>query len=78
MARKVAIVGTGQTKGARQRRDVNLAGLVAEAVQLALADARIGPEQIDAVVLGSAPEVFEGVNSPSAGWVRPSAPWTSP
>ena len=71
MARKVAIVGTGQSKGARKRGDVNLAGLVAEAVKLALEDARLDPEKIDAVVLGSAPEIFEGVNYPEC-WLGPA------
>jgi acetyl-CoA C-acetyltransferase len=71
MARKVAIVGTGQTKGVRKRDDVNLAGLVAEAVNLALADAGMDASQIDAVVLGSAPEIFEGVNFPEC-WLGPA------
>lgn len=71
MGRKVAIVGTGQTKGARKRGDVNLAGMVAEAVNLALADAKMDASRIDAVVIGSAPEIFEGVNFPEC-WLGPA------
>lgn len=78
MARPVAIVGTGQTKGRRRREDVNLAGLVHEAVQKALDDADLKPSDIDAVVIGNAPEIFEGINYPelllgpaSAGFMKP-------
>lgn len=78
MARPVAIVGTGQTKGRRRREDVNLAGMVHEAVRAALEDADLKPSDVDAVVIGNAPEVFEGINYPelllgtaSAGYMKP-------
>ena len=71
MAGKVAIVGTGQTKGTRKRADVNLSGMVAEAARAAMEDAGISPKQIDAVVIGNAPEIFEGVNYPEC-WLGPA------
>ena len=46
MARPVAIVGTGQTKGRRRREDVNLAGMIHEAVRAALEDADLKPSDI--------------------------------
>jgi len=64
MARKVAIIGTGQTPGTRKRADVNLSGMVAEAARAAMEDAGVTPRDIDAVVIGNAPEIFEGVNYP--------------
>jgi acetyl-CoA C-acetyltransferase len=61
---RCALVGIGQTRHAAARRDVSLAGLVREAVERALADAGIGAPEIDAVVLGKAPDMLEGVMSP--------------
>lgn len=60
--RKVAIVGTGQTKHTGRRDDVNIAGMAGEAVRAALLDANLSPQDIDAVVVGSAPMFFEGIN----------------
>jgi len=54
-----------------RRDDVNVAEMVREAALCAMNDAGIGPSQIDAVVIGSAPEIFEGVNSPE-NWVGPA------
>lgn len=64
MARRVAIVGTGQTQYTKRRRDVSAPELVHEAVKRALADAELTLNDIDAVVFGTAPESFEGVNCP--------------
>lgn len=61
---KVAVVGTGQTHYAAKRQDVSLPGLVREAAQRALDDAGCGWGDIDAVVLGKAPDMFEGVMMP--------------
>jgi acetyl-CoA C-acetyltransferase len=61
---RCAVVGVGQTKHAAARRDVSLAGLVREAVERALTDADIDGREIDAVVLGKAPDMLEGVMSP--------------
>jgi len=61
---RCAVIGIGQTHHAAKRRDVSLAGLVREAAQRALEDAGMGFEDIDAVVLGKAPDMFEGVMMP--------------
>jgi acetyl-CoA C-acetyltransferase len=59
-----AIVGIGQTKHKKRRDDVSLPGLVREAAQRALDDAQLTWTDIDAVVLGKAPDPFEGVMMP--------------
>lgn len=60
----VAVVGIGQTKHVAARRDVSIAGLVREAAQRALDDAELTWADIDAVVIGKAPDFFEGVMMP--------------
>jgi acetyl-CoA C-acetyltransferase len=60
----VAVVGIGQTKHAAKRTDVSMPGLVREAALRALEDAGIGFADIDAVVIGKAPDMFEGVPNP--------------
>ncbi|MEU5053190.1 thiolase domain-containing protein [Streptomyces sp. NPDC021096] len=60
----VAVVGIGQTRHAAARRDVSLAGLVREAALAALADAALTWSDIEAVVIGKAPDFFEGVMMP--------------
>ena len=62
--RRAAIVGTGQTKCKERRDDVSFPGLIYEAATRALEDAGITIAEIDAVIFGSAPELFEGVNQP--------------
>jgi acetyl-CoA C-acetyltransferase len=62
--RRVAIVGTGQTLCKERREDVSFPGLIYEAASRALEDAGITIKEVDAVVFGSAPEYFEGVNHP--------------
>lgn len=64
MSGRCAVVGVGQTHHAATRRDVTLGGLVREAAQRALGDAELGWEEIDAVVVGTAPDVLEGLMSP--------------
>jgi acetyl-CoA C-acetyltransferase len=59
-----AIVGIGQTHHKKARRDVSFAGLVREAAQRALDDAHMTWSDIDAVVVGKAPDLFEGVMKP--------------
>jgi len=61
---RVAVVGVGQTKHQATRGDVSMAGLVREAADRALADADLGWNDIDAVVVGKAPDFFEGVMMP--------------
>ena len=59
-----AVIGIGQTKHKRRRDDVSLPGLVREAAQRALDDAELTWTDIDAVVIGKAPDPFEGVMMP--------------
>jgi acetyl-CoA C-acetyltransferase len=61
---RVAVIGIGQTKHMATRGDVSMAGLVREAASRALADARLDWTDIDAVVIGKAPDFFEGVMMP--------------
>ena len=64
MKRPVAVVGVGQTHHTSRRSDVNIAGLVREAVDLALKDAGLEHKDIDAVIIGKAPDMLEGVAQP--------------
>jgi acetyl-CoA C-acetyltransferase len=59
-----AIVGVGQTHHKSRRRDVSFGGLVREAAFRALDDANMTFADIDAVVIGKAPDLFEGVMKP--------------
>ena len=61
---RCAVVGVGQTHHTTARKDVSMAGLVREAAVEALADAGMGWSDIDAVVVGKAPDTFEGVVMP--------------
>jgi acetyl-CoA C-acetyltransferase len=64
MKERVAVIGVGQTKHQATRGDVSMAGLVREAADRALADADLGWDDIDAIVVGKAPDFFEGVMMP--------------
>ena len=64
MGRPCAVIGVGQTKHAAKRDDVSIPGLVREAAQRALQDAELTWKDIDAVVIGKAPDMFEGVMMP--------------
>jgi acetyl-CoA C-acetyltransferase len=64
MAERCAVIGIGQTHHTARRDDVSIAGLVREAAERALADAGLDWGDIDAVVLGKAPDMFEGVMMP--------------
>ena len=61
---RCAVVGIGQTKHAKVREDLSMAGLVREAAQRALDDAEMTWRDIDAVVIGKAPDQFEGLMMP--------------
>jgi acetyl-CoA C-acetyltransferase len=61
---RVAVVGIGQTEHRATRGDVSIAGLLREAAQRALDDAHMTWSDIDAVVIGKAPDFFEGVMMP--------------
>ena len=60
MAELCGVVGIGQTKQDARRIDVSVAGLVREAALRALEDAGCTWRDIDAVVIGKAPDMFEG------------------
>ncbi len=64
MAEHCAVVGVGQTKHDAKRIDVSQFGLVREAAERALEDAGMTYADIDAVVIGKAPDMFEGVMMP--------------
>ncbi|WP_017558407.1 thiolase domain-containing protein [Nocardiopsis baichengensis] len=64
MSRAAAVIGVGQTHHRSRRTDVSMPGLVREAALRALEDAGLGFADIDAVVLGKAPDLFEGVAMP--------------
>ncbi len=61
---RTAVIGVGQTRHVAARHDVSIAGLVREAAFEALADAGMDFGDIDAVVVGKAPDTFEGVVMP--------------
>jgi len=64
MAVHAAVVGIGQTKYDAKRIDVSQPGLIREAANRALEDAGLEWKDIDAVVIGKAPDMFEGVMMP--------------
>ena len=64
MADRCAVIGAGQTHLRAKREDVSIPGLVREAALRALADAELTFADIDAVVIGKAPDMFEGVMMP--------------
>lgn len=64
MKRPVAVVGVGQTQHSARRADVSIPGLIREAVDRALADAGLEHKDIDAVVIGKAPDMLEGICQP--------------
>src|SRR3954470_19847344 len=66
MAEACAVIGVGQTEYRSRRNDVSIAGLVREAALRALEDAGLTFKDIDAVVIGKAPDLFEGVMMPES------------
>jgi len=61
---RAAVLGTGQTHHRAKRTDVSMAGLLREAIDRAMVDAQVTWDDIDAVVVGKAPDFFEGVMMP--------------
>ncbi len=77
MARRVAIVGTGQTHHRSHRSDVNGRELIHEAVTRALADCELTIRDIDAIIIGNM-DHFESINyvdtwsiEGSGGYLKP-------
>ncbi|WP_436491944.1 thiolase domain-containing protein [Actinokineospora sp. HUAS TT18] len=64
MKHPAAVLGVGQTHHRAKRLDVSMAGLCREAIDRALIDAGVDWDGIDAVVVGKAPDLFEGVMMP--------------
>ena len=64
MSRPAAIIGVGQTKHAKARADLSIPGLCREAAGRALDDAGLEWADIEAVVIGKAPDAFEGIMQP--------------
>ncbi|UCE87495.1 MAG: thiolase domain-containing protein [Deltaproteobacteria bacterium] len=64
MAERCAVIGIGQTEHSANRDDVSLPGLLREAASRALDDARLSYADVDAVVIGKAPDMFEGIMMP--------------
>ncbi len=64
MAERCGVIGIGQTRHDARRIDVSMPGLLREAALRALEDAGLEWGDIDAVVLGKAPDMFEGVMMP--------------
>jgi acetyl-CoA C-acetyltransferase len=59
--RRVAVVGAGMTRFVRRAEETS-GELASRAVEMALADAGLTIDDIDAVCLGSAPDAFDGVH----------------
>lgn len=59
-----AVIGIGQTYYRAKREDVSMAGMCREAMDRALADAGMTLDEVDAIVVGKAPDLFEGVMMP--------------
>lgn len=63
-SRAAAITGVGMSHFRTQRQDEDLPGLVIEAATLALDDAGLAMDDIDAVILSQAPDPLHGVGHP--------------
>ncbi len=77
MARRVAIVGTGQTHHRSHRLDVNGRELIHEAVERALKDCELTIKDIDAIVIGNM-DHFESINYVDAWSVEGSGGYMKP
>ena len=64
MANNCAVVGIGQSEKYKTTIKKSMAGLVREAALEALKDANCTWDDIDAVIIGKAPDFFEGVLMP--------------
>ncbi|MCP4003964.1 MAG: thiolase domain-containing protein [bacterium] len=71
MGQLSGVVGIGQTKYDAKRIELSMPGLLREAAKRALEDADCNWSDIDAVVLGKAPDMFEGVMMPEL-WLADS------
>ena len=74
---KVAVVGTAQTRY-RRIEEQNFPAMIHEAAKGALKDAGISIKDVDAVVFGSSPEYFVGVNYPEKWCVDAAGGYLKP
>lgn len=72
---KAAIIGVGETKFQTRHQDKTYTELAQEAALLAMENARVTPDEIDAVVFSMAPTEFMGVNDAENGRLMP---WAAP
>ncbi len=61
---KAAIIGTGQTKTKLKRKDVILPELMRESIDVALRDADMEIQEVDAILVGNSPDMLDGINHP--------------
>jgi len=78
MQRNVAIVGTGQIRYTTTRNDETYEELIFQASKLALENAGLMPEEVDAVVLSIAPESLFGIDHPERWVVGASTAFNKP
>ncbi|MBN1289014.1 MAG: thiolase family protein [Actinobacteria bacterium] len=71
MARRVGVIGTGQSKYEDHRNDVNTPELVREAALAAMSDAGITPGDVDAFVIAGASGFPEEISF-SENWIGPA------
>ena len=64
MANLSAVVGVGQIRSRTKHTDKSMAGMVRVAADRAMADAGLTWNDIEAVIIGKAPDFFEGVLQP--------------
>ncbi len=62
MTRRVAVVGTGQTKYKTKHHHLSTPDMYFEVVKRCLEDAELSLKDIDAFVIGTGPEALDGVN----------------
>ncbi|HLJ43845.1 MAG TPA: hypothetical protein VKT12_06465, partial [Candidatus Binataceae bacterium] len=62
-ARRVGIIGIGQSAFKSRRDDASYPDLVREAVRLCLADAKLGFGDIEAVVYSLSPDAMVGIGN---------------
>jgi len=78
LSRRVAVVGTGQTRFVTKRFDVNMPEMAYEAAKAALDDCEIRPKDVDAVIFAIAPEAFDGVDCPDKWCADAAGAWNKP
>ena len=66
MAERCAVIGIGQTKHDAKRGDVSMAGLCARRLDARSTTPASDWRDIDAVVIGKAPDMFEGIDDARA------------